>query len=626
VENPPTLTFSFADGLTELWRFHAAWVDVVDSSVVVVTPFGEGGIAVDVHTGLEPDTGEVLWTSDGLVGWGRRSCDPSLWQGQVVCLTVSDWGHPHYLIDAATGRRTELTWLKDRPVHEFFVSGGALHVVQAGRGASGRGEPLELTRYDSPGKESWTTSFTGPIGLDLVASSQVGDLVVVEGSSARVFDAHDGTLVAGGECPAPHVFGGNHVTCSGNADDSRGGTVTLSNGAIMTKTFVRGTPVLFEGPERPSAVVVWAEGGGLTRLDPGTGAEIWRNGLDLGPGESVALAIGDGERGEGDEGRIVIVSDHGSRALVDLGTGEVEWRKAEQWADEADYFASPEVTVLGDGLLWLDVHGTWFRQGTYRSDQRTKVVSLVTGDDVVEADYTKVQGSDGLFVAEPLSIGVNLARVGPSGSVVPPPEGFPDCPTGLSPIAWTRYADGHGLVCGSAGGDFWAAALHDGEYLTPTKLTFTDGGWTVESDGATSVAVTLDGAVVQVTGPSPGTYGAFGAMFDHTAVDLSGAGEFRPCPAGDRLLSLSTFDDGWMMVCGTAADAPTFAAWGGADQGEATNVVVFSGGYCAKGPRFDFEACAYPVNGRVMLRGQGADPVYHPVSHNWFDGVGHGGG
>jgi hypothetical protein len=620
VENAPTLTFSFADGLTELWRLHAAWVDVVDSSVVIVTPFGEDG----VHTGLDSGTGEVLWTSDGLNGSGRRLCGPSLWQGQAVCLTVSGGGHPHYLIDAATGRRTELTWLKDRPVQEFFVSGGALHVVQAGRGESGwAGEPLELTRYDSPGKESWTTSFTGLTGLGTVAS-QVGDLVVVGGPGAHVFDAHDGTLVAGGdECLAPRVFGGNHVTCSGNADDSRRGTVTLSNGAIMTKTFVRGTPVLFEGPERPSAVVVWAEDGGLTRLDPGTGAKIWRNGLDLGPGESVALVIGDGEREEGDEGRIVIVSDHGSRALVDLGTGEVEWQKAEPWEDEADIYVSPEATVLGDGLLWLEVKGIW--RGTHGSDQRTKVVSLVTGDDVMEADYAEGQGSDGLFIAKTPSL-IDLVRVGPSGSVAPPPKGFPDCPTGLSPIAWTRYADGHGLVCGSAGGDFWAAALHDGEYLTPTKLTFTDGGWTVESDGATSVAVTLDGAVVDVTGPNPGTYGAFGAMFDHTTVDLSGAGEFGPCPAGDRLLSLSTWDDGWLMVCGTAADAPTFAAWGGAEQGEATRVVALAGGYCADGSGFGFEACAYPVNGRVMLRGQGADPVYHRVSHNWFDGVGHGGG
>ncbi|MDR1513645.1 MAG: hypothetical protein LBS56_09245, partial [Propionibacteriaceae bacterium] len=551
VENPPTLTSSFADGLSELWRFYGAEVEVVDPSVVIVTPREKEGAEVDAFAGLDPDTGEVLWTSGTFTTGPSRWCDPSLWQGHAVCWTAGGWGSHPFLIDAATGQQTRMTWLKDWQswaVDEAFVSEGALYVVQT-EGDGDLGDLCELTRYDSPAQAAWTTSFMDRYGLGSLASSaRVGDLVVVEGLSAQVFDAHDGTLVAGDEeCPWPVVFGGNHVTCDADADDVPSETVTLSNGATMTKTFARTTPLVFDGSERPSAVLVWDEDKGLTRLDPLTGQEMWHNDLDLGPNWTLSLAVGHGE--QGDEGGIVIVSETGPRALVDLGTGEVEWQKAQRPEGQATYHLDPDVTVLGDGFLWI---------ASADADRRGSVVSLATGDAVVETDYAFGQGSDGLFVARRQSVD-HVARLAPNGSVAAPPEGLPDCQAGLSPVAWALYADDHVLVCGSAAGGFWAAVLHDGEYLTPTKLTFTGGGWTVESDGGTTVAVTLEGGVVEVAGRGSGTHGAFGALFGHPVVDLSGAGEFRSCPAGARLLSLSTFDGGWMMVCGTAADAPTFA-------------------------------------------------------------------
>jgi hypothetical protein len=89
-------------------------------------------------------------------------------------------------------------------------------------------------------------------------------------------------------------------------------------------------------------------------------------------------------------------------------------------------------------------------------------------------------------------------------------------------------------------------------------------------------------------------------------------------------LSLSTFDGGWMMVCGTAADAPTFAAWGGAEEGDTTSVVVEPGGYRADGSGLVARAYASPA--LVEFTAQGSAPVQHSVSDNWFDGVGHGGG
>jgi hypothetical protein len=625
VENPPTLTSSFADGLSELWRFYGdASVQVVDPSVVILALQERDG-ETDALTGLDPDTGEALWTSGRSASWANRLCDPSLWQGHAVCWTSSY--DDHLLIDAATGRQGETTWLKDWPIKDMFVSEGSLYVAQedeVGRGTEGWSSyAYELTRYDSPGQARWTTSFTLDSSLfSGDSSAQVGDLVVVGLSTGnQVFDAHDGRLVAGGEeCPSPQVFGGNHVTCEADADDLPNGTVPLSNGATMTKTSVqgRGSPVEFDGSDRPSAVIVW-DGGDLARLDPVTGEEMWHSDLDWGLAHIGAVAFGHGQ--PWDDGGLLVVSNQRPRALVDLGTGNFEWNNAE--ADDIGVFVTfprPEVTVLGDGFLWVVAGGVPV-DGPY-STSAGAVVSLGTGDALVETEYGPGRGSDGLFVAQRLS-GDHVARLAPSRSVAAPPEGLPDCPEGLSPVAWTRYADGHVVVCGSSGGGFWAAALHDGKPLNLAKLTFTDDGWTVESDGGATVAVTLEGGVVEVTGRSPGTYGAFGALLGHPVVDLSGAGEFRSCPAGARLLSLSTFDDGWLMVCGTAADAPDFAAWGGAEAGETIDVVVESGGYCADGS--GVEACAYAAPARVEFTASGSDPVEHPVSDNWFDGVGHGG-
>jgi hypothetical protein len=607
VENPPTLAATFADGYSELWRVDDRNVWVVDPSVVV-SDTGPSTYRVEANArGVDPDTGQFLWASGGS---DRDRCATGLWQGHAVCQ-----GRDMVLIDVVTGQADDSMTSVQPDWH--FVSENALYVV---RETWDEADLVagELSRYDFPGRASWTTSFTGLTSAynDDWFGDRVGDLVVVgHGPDTLVFDAQDGRLVAGdGDCPSPRVFGANHVACQLGGDVLPGETSTLSNGATMTKTFVRGAPLAFRGPDRPAAVVAWVDGAGLARLDPASGEALWSNGLDL--DWSVAEWIGHGELAG--DGRAVIISETGSRALVDLETGEVMWQKAEQWVVDTTESDPVGATALGDGLLWIEGQGVLRHWAT--------IVDLATGDGLAVTDYFGLRGSDGLFVAHHMTPEGNpdyLARLVPSGRAAAVPEGLPACPTGLSPVGWARYADGHVLVCGSSGGDFWAAARHDGEHLTPTKLTFTEDGWTVESGGGTTVAVTFDGGVVEVTGPSRGTYGAFGARFDHAVVDWSGAGEFEPCPAGGRLLSLSTWDDGWLLVCGTAADAPTFARWGGAEAGEATDVVAEPGGYCADGT--GLAACAYAAPALVVLTADGSDPVQHSVSDNWFDGVGHGG-
>ncbi|MDR1512313.1 MAG: hypothetical protein LBS56_02350 [Propionibacteriaceae bacterium] len=224
----------------------------------------------------------------------------------------------------------------------------------------------------------------------------------------------------------------------------------------------------------------------------------------------------------------------------------------------------------------------------------------------------------GLEVKSPPSLTSGLE------DVPTPPYGLPACPAGLWPVAWTRHSDGHVLVCGSVGGDFWAAVRQGGQDLEPTKLTFTDDGWTVECGGGTGVAVTLEGGLVDVTGSDPGTHGARGALIGHDEVDFSEAGKLRPCPAGSHLLSLSTWNGGWLTVCGAAADAPTSAAWSAAGGGETTSVIAQpGGGYCAD--RSGLKACVYASPALVVFTGAGSDRVQHSVTDNWFEGVGRGG-
>ena len=206
----------------------------------------------------------------------------------------------------------------------------------------------------------------------------------------------------------------------------------------------------------------------------------------------------------------------------------------------------------------------------------------------------------------------------PDGSAVAPlPAGAPPCPSGMTPVYWTRYADGSVLVCRDA--DTFGVVTATG--WTPTELRFTDGGFEVAFDGGAAVSAELGGALVLVArdGQSAAYVASESWSLASGTATFAQAPTVRSCPPDTRPISLSTWENGWLMVCGTSPTAPESMLYSeGGNQAEAVGVTDIGGGYCGDGP--SGRVCVYRSPAVVQLGG-----TQHSVADNYFAGAGHGG-
>jgi len=235
------------------------------------------------------------------------------------------------------------------------------------------------------------------------------------------------------------------------------------------------------------------------------------------------------------------------------------------------------------------------------------------------ADGSDSTGGEQVGSADVLTVTGTVPQSTDNIAIPPVPSDAPACPTAMNPVSWTNYSDGSVLVCG---GDSTYSVTSSAGW-TPTELDFAADGYTVAYSNGATVATSLDGVVVTVTqsGQSPVTYVAgeswsawgTGAVFSQTPGDLPA------CPADSDAISLSTWDSGWLLVCGTSASAPTYLAYeDGSDQGDAASVTTSAGGYCGAAPAG--MVCVYQAPAVVTI---GA--VQHSVATNYFAGMGSGG-
>ncbi|MCL2849422.1 MAG: OmpA family protein, partial [Micrococcales bacterium] len=193
------------------------------------------------------------------------------------------------------------------------------------------------------------------------------------------------------------------------------------------------------------------------------------------------------------------------------------------------------------------------------------------------------------------------------------PKGFPSCPSGMQVVAWTQYPDGLVLVCHSDKG-FHVTVRHKGKDLTPHELTFTAAGWTVKCKGGTVLTVGLGGGFVTA---GDGTWTGRGWSRSTGPVSFPQAAA-QGCPPGTVALSLSTWNGGWLLVCGTDAKSPSSARWDDdlVGQGQSKDVTRHGAGFCVNGGAI----CAGP--GEVVLSDDEGLKVRRPIGADWFTGSG----
>lgn len=595
-------------GIKEEWSYPEATTVFVDPSVVVVEKTQPDGLAL---VGLEPDTGKERWTQEFSGEPGSLSCAAGVWQAQVVCKHLyMPW--TAVLYDTGTGKESPADastagW----DVIDVFVSGDSLYTVA--RDPSGAAE--ELSRWDSRGRPVWT--------VPQESRDCVGDLwrTVWEVRDdlltycSTVYDKGDGRRLTSpgleGDCFIPVLFGGNRLVCRMVSGETWSDTLDLSGGRTATRFVVGddGFPLSLAG-DAPNSFVVWddnTEGSDLDRVTLrqfDSDRQVART-VEL-PYQyrATVAAAWDGAD------RFVVVGADSGVALVDMGAENFVWESnpgLEVIIDSEGWLVqSASVGFVDEGTIWVaSPAGSWLidvasGEATPTSYRVAGPGARDQGSVVASADNTVA-----LLVPDP-DTGQQEGKV---------PEGLGPCPSGMQIVGGSRYPGGLVLVCGS-GTDFQVTARHQGKELAATDLTFAAWGWTVTCKDGTVLAVGLGGGLVSTAG---GTWAATGWSASTGPVGFAQVA-VKPCVANTVPLSLSTWDGGWFLVCGTDLKTPTFAAWedGTVGPGESTDVKPDAMGYCLRKGR----VCAHP--GEVVLS-EGDDPAQRSVGADWFVGRGPGG-
>jgi len=198
------------------------------------------------------------------------------------------------------------------------------------------------------------------------------------------------------------------------------------------------------------------------------------------------------------------------------------------------------------------------------------------------------------------------------------PTDMPTCPAGMTPVSWTKYADGSVLVCSGNGNTSVVTSMG----WRATQIQWKDDGYVITYSNGATVETYLGGSLVVVTQHGASTMYVAGESW----MVSSGTADFSysptgiaSCPAGTWPISLSTWDGGWLLVCGTSSSDPTSLAYSdGQSQGQASSVTIANGGYC--GQADVGQVCVYQAPALVTIAG-----TQHSVSNNYFTGQGAGG-
>jgi len=651
-------TPSFVDGIRLAWQLNIddlqptgeepALYGVADygdfwliSTSEVTGDLAHGGRA----TAVDADTGTTLWSVPD--GASERECAKQLVAGRLICRHDVDQKSLIESIDPTSGS-ISIEPDPGFPVGAVLALDDSYLVV----GAQQDGANVRIARIAPGAGPQWKSEIAGwctdpgDYGQTSVAMSRTDSYlavdvdyclgVIIDPGTGRVSDSFGAAnLVAlNGAFAADRSFcqsGGS--SCAGGSALREVSDVLLPDGSRLPLRRSESDAYARSGSEAALQVqpASWFldEGDDCSLgavVNAASGKNMWSEIDGRGAGSAVQV-------GEGSAARpaFVLASAAGSVALtvLDPATGKPVWERTISPPLRFEDSACIAWTLAPDPqtILVVDEAGLNAFSASDGELRWSGVNHFGTGESG-SWGWRVIPGPNGASVLE-RGEGV-IARLVPASAatrVDSMPISLPDCPRGWTPVSWSTWDGGHTLVCRTAAkGTFYLEYSDHGSTYRADVGTGTATGWQVEYPGGPALSVAFSGAVIQATQngvptvryPDVAWRGAPVSAFTKAPASLPG------CPSGSWPLSLSTWDGGWLLVCGTTADAPSSMVFtDGARTVSADTVSYTPGAYC--GQAADMKVCAYQTPALVSEMSQGALAIQHSVTQNWFAGSGSGG-
>jgi hypothetical protein len=672
---PPTAQ-QWSEGYEEAWRIDPNLVvsraDPNEGSDEPVAYAGRSGrrvlFTVDTSTAsgtafaIDQGTGKRLWSV-----YSGETCGGIVNGEKLRCQGGRMGYYPTDLVDLATGESAQIpssqelgAKIPDGKEDYFrwstFVIDGILFAGWLDEEATGAVQPkLHIARLTDDGSRFAWTSQRPVSGTGIVTDT---DAIPTSGRithnilTARwgALDASNGDVIldgSGSDQPAVVQWVAQDVLQGGD-QVSAPRRITAPDGTSVAVVGVGGisvtTAALPKHPLRETADGV-AAFDPLSGADSLTGPTLWET--KLGVPSSDAWTLDNGTNGDYllayHDGRIAVVGQPGTRrnglvAMLDEQSGALLWQSSVVGAAGGDGRDVLVPTFTGDGQLlvqsasagtnynWEDGNPEltmfsasngdvmWARPGVIAAAQLATLDSAPIAPEVESEDGIVVNNVNGTY-----------SLLSPKASTVSKvPAEAPGCPSGMTAISWTQYADGAILLCRSDSTYVVVFPAHPD--WPATNLDFSGGGYQVAFGNGTRVRVTLGGQVVYTDAGGNTTAQPATRSWNNAAGEVKVAvpSGLPACPAGSWPISLSTYDGGWLLVCGTSADAPTSMKLSdGTGVTDVGSVAYRNGGYC--GTADVGTVCGYRSPAVVSVTDASGKVTQHSAESNYFDGHGQGG-
>ena len=337
-----------------------------------------------------------------------------------------------------------------------------------------------------------------------------------------------------------------------------------------------------------------------------------------------------GVYGASERGRLVLVDSAGHITSVDPSTGAMQWSNSyaapprtdggASYTEPQPFFADANTLFVAD----FDSTGTTpeihafnaFTGESLWTLNDTRLVNAPTAD----SNAVVVYGLDGIGP---------LVGAAAAPKTVPTVSGLPACPSGMSAIMWSTYPGGHVLLC--QGEKRYRVMLTiANKAVGCSALDFTSGGYRLTCKGNTSVAISGGGAMLQFgsgsttwTQPASAAWSAAGTAAS-TATGFGASPDRIPvvCPAGTYTISVSTWHQGWLLICGTdALHVMSFVYRTSGSNVTGSTMSYTDGRYCG----VDSEGttvCASSTPSLVSLTGKDGSTRQFSADANYFASTG----
>jgi len=633
----PALAEDWSFGVSPSWQRDFSVGDETSyvSSILASAPsvwmvsYYQNTLKVD---GINTETGQTLWTVNR--DQYLSDCTDTLVDGKWACIDrgASGDGRKVCLVDSNTGDQAcidmaTVTWVKPGNaawLEKVWLADGALIVAEAITATNADYPPpsyWRITRLSLPSfAVEWTQDYNdGCVGAPEPVPTQedMGGIMAnvlwfsgpnEYGPPPLVVDIRNGQQLISTCVGIYPVADGTFMT----PPDVPAGPLALPGGGQIT-TVNSGGAIEYPSGQFPSVPVYYVPSpntDGRTGYASGTlgaGGAMWPVTLPL--QEIQAGQSGNFLVGAASGNTLVVVGGHGQVAAVDCTTGQPIWYASLAASNDEAYVDTNDWTVSIVGNMVVVTT-------TFTFPQHTDLLSLATGQPIETIVGKTVDSPNNTMLAAGDQFKGILARLVPAAeSRVQPPADIAACPSDTSPVSWTKYAAGSILVCG--GNDAFQVVSSQG--WKASQLDWADDGYTITFSNGNVVRAYLGGSFFTTTKgsktrvavaseswmPSTGS-----AAFATQPIDVS------VCGPDTSPIALSTWDGGWVLVCGTSAASPTSIAYkDGGKQGQVPAVTV-SRGYCGAAD----PVCVYRAPAWVRIDGVG-----HAVDSNFFLGSGGGG-